>query len=218
MPHRNRVDPWGRLIETPARGAWYGNRGCLHDRNGRITDRKPPTDAWIICRLEFKGRKRKLLQPGRYTELFFLDEATALAAGHRPCGECRYADLRRFGAAWPSAPAGGCALAAEIDAVLKKERVGDASGTYMRRIDPDSPPADGTMFALLEESDDAILYAHGRLWRWTPSGYVRWMTLARRHKAMLLTPPSTAAAIENGYSVQIHPSAWGSILPLRQSY
>ena len=62
MPHRNRVDPWGRLIETPARGAWFGNRGCLHDKNGRITDRKPPVDAWIICLLEFKGRRRKLLR------------------------------------------------------------------------------------------------------------------------------------------------------------
>src|ERR1043166_5153052 len=97
MPHRNRVDPWSGLIETPARGAWYGNRGCLHDRTGRITGRKPPTDAWIICLLEFNGRRRTpLLQPGRFTELFFLDEATAFAAGHRPCALCRREDYKRF--------------------------------------------------------------------------------------------------------------------------
>src|SRR5690606_30655602 len=112
--------PWGRLIATPARCAWFGNRGCLHDRSGTIRDRAPPTDAWIICLLRFKGRRRALLQPGRYTELFFLDEATALAAGHRPCGECRRADLRRFGAAWRGdADGSSLALAWEIDAKLR---------------------------------------------------------------------------------------------------
>ena len=75
MPPRNRVDPFGALIKTPARRAWYGNRGCLHDRTGRITDRRPPVDQWIICVLEFKNRRRNLLQPGRFTELFFLDAA-----------------------------------------------------------------------------------------------------------------------------------------------
>ncbi len=96
MPLRNRVTPLGELIADPARGLVYGNRGCLHDRNGNIV-RRFQVKRWIACRLEFKGRRRvDKLQPGRYTELFFLDEATAFAAGHRPCAECRRDDYNRF--------------------------------------------------------------------------------------------------------------------------
>lgn len=209
MTHRNRVDPWGRLIETPERGAWYGNRGCLHDKRGRITGRKPPTAAWIVCVLEFKGRRRKLLQPGRYTELFFLDEATALAAGHRPCGECRLADLRRFGAAWPhKAKRSPFALAPAIDAVLARERAGHDEAMLVRWIDPARPPADGLMFVRMNDDPlTAILAAHGRLWRWTAAGYQGPLEWQARQEAALLTPRSTAAAIERGYRVEIHPSA-----------
>jgi hypothetical protein len=208
MPHRNRVDPWGRLIETPARGAWFGNRGCLHDRNGRITDRKPPTDIWIICRLQFKGRRRPLLQPGRFTELFFLDEATALAAGHRPCGECRRAELRRFGALWPGRPPSApYALARDIDAVLKRERADRGGEARIRWLDPGDPPADGLMFEPLADAAAALLSARGGLWRWTPGGYDGPLAWGARMPVRLLTPPSTAAAIAAGYAVQIHPSA-----------
>lgn len=210
MPHRNRVDPRGRLIETAARGAWFGNRGCLHDRNGRITDRRPPTDAWIICKLEFKGRKRRLLQPGRYTELFFLDEATALAAGHRPCGECRHADLRRFGAAWRGRGRRGYALAREIDEVLKRERAAPANEVRVRWIDPRRPPAAGLMFIRTDDDPGTpLLSARGALWRWTPSGYEGPLPWRRCERVSLLTPPSTAAAIANGYAVQIHHSVLG---------
>jgi len=95
MPLQNRVTPLGELVAVTERGLVYGNRGCLHDRDGRIR-RRYAVKRWIACRLEFKGRRRKaLLQPGRYTELFFLDEATAFAAGHRPCAECRRAERRR---------------------------------------------------------------------------------------------------------------------------
>ncbi len=205
MPHRNRVDPFGALIETPARGAWYGNRGCLHDRHGRITDRRPPVDQWIVCVLEFKNRRRTLLQPGRFTELFFLDEATALAAGHRPCGECRHADLRRFGAHWPGQWTRGFALAREIDAALTVERSGRASPARRRRLDPARPPADGLMFVQIAEPQRALLAARGRLWAWTPFGYEGPMPWDRPEQALLLTPPSTAAAVERGYTPQIHP-------------
>ena len=210
MPHRNRVDPWGRLIETPARGDWFGNRGCLHDRDGRITGRKPPVDAWIICVLEFKNRRRKLLQPGRFTELFFLDEATALAAGHRPCGECRYADLRRFGRAWPGAAPGRYVLARDIDTVMRVERVVPARQRRRCWLDPARPPADGLMFMRTEDATEtALLSARGALWRWTPQGYEGRAPWTRREQAVLLTPPSTAAAIANGYRPQIHRSAAG---------
>jgi hypothetical protein len=207
MLHRNRVDPFGRLIETPARGAWYGNRGCLHDRRGRITDRKPPVDQWIICVLEFKNRRRTLLQPGRFTELFFLDEATGLAAGHRPCGECRHVDLRRFGSFWPGRWPRGYALAREMDEVMKVERLARDSATRCRVLDPAQPPADGLMFALEREPGRAVLAVRGKLWGWTPFGYEGPLSWARREPARLLTSPSTAAAIANGYSPHIHPSA-----------
>jgi hypothetical protein len=96
MPLQNRVTPLGELVADPARGLVYGNRGCLHDGSGRMR-RSFAVKRWIACRLEFKGRRRApLLQPGRYTELFFLDEATAFAAGHRPCAECRRDDYDRF--------------------------------------------------------------------------------------------------------------------------
>src|SRR5262249_49569682 len=100
MPLRNRVTPLGELVADPARGLVYGNRGCLHDEHGTIR-RRDAGKRWIGCRLEFRGRRRtRLLQPGRYTELFFLDEATAFAAGHRPCAECRREDYVRFQELW----------------------------------------------------------------------------------------------------------------------
>src|SRR5215204_4373861 len=127
MPLQNRVTPLGALIADPARGLLYGNRGCLHDRQGTIR-RSFAVKRWIACRLEFKGRKRPLLRPGRYTELFFLDEATAFAAGHRPCAECRRADFNRFREAWVRANLPGeepaQVLVPTIDARLHGERIG----------------------------------------------------------------------------------------------
>src|SRR5690348_2661320 len=117
MPLRNRVTPLGELVSHPARGLVYGNRGCLHDAEGRIR-RHYQVRRGIACRLEVKGRRRTLLQPGRFTELFFLDEATAFAAGHRPCAECRREDYNRFGELWP----GGTGADA-IDARLHAERI-----------------------------------------------------------------------------------------------
>ena len=95
MPRQNRVTPLGEIIAHEARGLVYGNRGCLHDDDGWIR-RRYAGKLWISCRLSFKGRRRELVRPGRFTELFFLDEATALAAGHRPCAECRREDYNRF--------------------------------------------------------------------------------------------------------------------------
>src|ERR671925_1851443 len=100
MPLQNRVTPLSELVADPARGLVYGNRGCLHEDAGRIR-RRYNGKRWIACRLSFRGwRRHPLLQPGRFTELFFLDEATALAAGHRPCALCRRADYERFTAIW----------------------------------------------------------------------------------------------------------------------
>src|SRR5262252_3462342 len=102
MTRQNRVTPLGELIADPARGLVYGNRGCLHDAQGRIR-RTYATRRWIACRLRFRSRRRSpLMRPGQFTELFFLDEATAMAAGHRPCAECRREDYCRFQGVWES--------------------------------------------------------------------------------------------------------------------
>src|SRR5919197_5421913 len=122
MPLQNRVTPLGELVADPARGLVYGNRGCLHDAGGRIR-RRYDGRRWIACRLEFRGRRRRpLLQPGRYTELFFLDEATAMAAGHRACAECRRADYDRLLAIWRELHPGESGAEA-IDARLHAERL-----------------------------------------------------------------------------------------------
>src|SRR5579863_2821842 len=130
MPRQNRVTPLGELIATPERGLVYGNRGCLHDADGRI--RRPfQVRRWIACTLEFRGRRRSpLMMPGRYTELFFLDEATALAAGHRPCAECRRADYNRFRDYWAQV-VGGPTDADSMDLRLHGERLdGRKKRTY----------------------------------------------------------------------------------------
>src|SRR5205814_2218255 len=155
MPRQNRVTPLGDLIADPARGLVYGNRGCLHDSDGRIR-RRWATRRWIACRLEFRGwRRHPLLQAGKFTELFFLDEATAFAAGHRPCALCRREDYNRFLAL------AGARGADEIDARLHEERTGPR-----RPAGEDLP--DGA-FVLLD--DVPWLVAGGRLRRWTPAGY-----------------------------------------------
>ena len=123
MALRNRVTPFSELVADPARGLVYGNRGCLHDADGQIV-RRYGVKRWISCRLEFKGWKRtRLLQPGRFTELFFLDEATAFAAGHRPCALCRYEDYRDFVTRWHKLYPGDEGGADAIDARLHAERV-----------------------------------------------------------------------------------------------
>src|SRR6266853_5013477 len=131
MPLQNRVTPLSELVADPARGLVYGNRGCLHDADGRIR-RRYNGKRWIACLLEFRGRHRAALQqPGRYTELFFLDEATAFAAGHRPCAECRREDYDRFGEIWRGLHPGQIG-ADSIDAQLHRERV-DPSSRAQRR-------------------------------------------------------------------------------------
>ncbi len=140
MPLRNRVNPFGDIIETPARGLLYGNRGVLHDANRGLV-RSWQVRRWIACRLEFKGRRRAdQMPPGRFTSLYFLDEATALAAGHRPCAECRREDYRRFQAAWP----GASTKAEDMDRALHDERVGPDGSKLLHPAAPNDLP-DGAM-------------------------------------------------------------------------
>ena len=204
MPRRNRVTPLGELVADPARGLVYGNRGCLHDPTGRIR-RRYQGRRWIACRLEFKGRRRSpLLQPGKYTELFFLDEATALAAGHRPCGECRREDYDRFAAWWRERH--GDVGADAIDARLHLERVDPVSrGDLLHRADGDELP-DG---AFVLHDGEPRLVLGDRLWAWTPGGYSS--PVARPGGwATVVTPPSLAELLRGGWQSAlplIHPSA-----------
>ena len=131
MPLQNRVTPLGEVIAHPARGLVYGNRGCIHDADGRIRPRYS-VKRWIACRLRFKGWHRSpLMQPGRFTELFLLDEATAFAAGHRPCRECRAPDYHNFVTLWHEVHPLDELRAGTIDARLHAERI--ESATRMQR-------------------------------------------------------------------------------------
>jgi hypothetical protein len=155
MPRRNRVTPLGELIATPERGLVYGNRGCLHDADGRIR-RSHNGRRWIACRLEFAGRRRApLMAPGRYTELFFLDEATALAAGHRPCAECRRSDYVRLTECWRELHPEQLGADA-IDAQLHAERL--VPGTRRRRLHwmPFADIPDGGM-VLIDDTPHLVL-------------------------------------------------------------
>src|SRR5262249_2828593 len=140
MPRRNRVTPFGEIIATPERGTFLGNRGILHDAQGQI-ERTWKVKRWLVCVLEFRARKRTVMTPKRYTELFFLDEATALAAGHRPCAECRHGRFLDFCKAWkivhPGEGGSQRPSADEIDNHLHSERVtGDRSKqSFMAALD-----------------------------------------------------------------------------------
>jgi hypothetical protein len=191
MPHRNRVDPFGDLVADPARGTLYGNRGVLHADDGTIARRHTSERRWIYCRLEFKGRRRELLQPGRYTELFFLDEPTALAAGHRPCAECMHDRYNEFRAAWSPDPIS----APELDAALQAERLTPAGerATWHSRL---GGLPDGTMVAA---GGTAFLLREGALRRWSFSGYGEPVPIEPKRAFEVLTPPSTVSVLRAGF-------------------
>lgn len=193
-PLQNRVTPFGEIIATPERGTFTGNRGILHDEARRLTGRRWTTHAWIICLLDFKGRQRTVMSPGTWTELFFLDEATALAAGHRPCGECRRADYQRFKACWIAG--NGTATIHELDERLHRERVapyGRAKVTFQAQI---GALPDGVMIAL---DGAAYLVWRDALWRWSAGGYSDPQPKPVDQAAAVLTPYSTVNAIRAGY-------------------
>lgn len=202
MPLQNRVTPMGEIIATPARGLFTGNRGIIHDPETRtLLRRRWSSAAWLTCVLEFRGRRRKVMGARSWTELFFLDEATALAAGHRPCFFCRRDDANRFRAAWQAGNGVGQIMAPELDAVLHRERLDGRN----KRLHPLPTPVkalpDG---AMVQAGADCFLIAQGRVLKWTPAGYDE--APARIENAMLLTPPSTLRALQAGYRPVLHPS------------
>lgn len=199
MPRQNRVTPFSTLIADPARGMFMGNRGCLHDATGHLTGRLATTRAWICCLTAFKGRRRPLMMPGRYTELFFLDEATALAAGHRPCAECRRADYNRFRMAWAAAGLPGT-RAPEIDEMLDADR---REGRVQRQHRaPAKTLPDGTM--ILSNGQPALIHADS-LWRWSPGGYGA-PGDRPEGTVTVVTPALVVRVLAAGYAPVLHPS------------
>lgn len=206
MPLQNRVTPFSELVADPARGLVFGNRGCLHDLNGRIR-RRFNGKRWIACRLQFKDWHREpLQQPGRFTELFFLDEATAFAAGHRPCALCRRADYDRFLAIWRELHPGQTGADA-VDAQLHDERVDPKWHTQRRHEAPLDELPDGAFVALREEP---WLVLGGELRLWTAAGYLERTQRPMGVQALVLTPLSLVAVLRAGWQPLVpllHPSA-----------
>ena len=202
MPLQNRVTPTGDIIATPHRGMFTGNRGIIHDPATKTLTRRWASQAWLTCVCEFRGRRRKVMGGRSWTELFFLDEATALAAGHRPCFYCRRDDANRFRAAWEAGNGVAGVLAREIDAVLHRERLeGRAKRLHPLPMPLEKLP-DG---AMVSQANESFLIAKGRALSWSPAGYHT--TPNALQAAMLLTPPSTLRALSAGYRPVLHPSA-----------
>lgn len=209
MPKQNRVTPYSEIVAVPERGTCMGNRGVLHDDEGRIK-RAWQLRRWIVCVLEFRGRKRTVMTPGHYTELFFLDEATALAAGHRPCAECRHARFLDFCSAWGQArPDGGRSArptAQEIDDRLHAERVAPDRSKHTFEAALDGLP-DGVFVAVPAWGEEAYLVRGDELLAWSPGGYRERRRRPKGEEVRVLTPPSMVKAIRAGYVPDLHPSA-----------
>jgi hypothetical protein len=202
-PLCNRVDPFGELFATPARGLLMGNRGGrIHTDDRTLTKRRWVSPQWICCRLEFNDRHRAVWGAS-YTELFFLDEVTALATGHRPCFECRRQDAKVFAELWTRTRGLPLrALAPDMDKVLQVERLNGHSKRIHRRGIDRLP--DGAVIAL--EGEGAFAVHSGALLHWTPQGYDARRPLPR-DSVDVLTPPSILSVLSAGYRPQWHPTA-----------
>src|SRR6185369_8147350 len=202
MPLQNRVTPSGDIIATPHRGMFTGNRGIIHDPATKTLTRRWASQAWLTCLCEFRDRRREVMGGRSWTELFFLDEATALSAGHRPCFFCRRDDAVRFRAAWEEGNGLRRVLARDIDTVLHRERLSNRK----KRLHalPASLPElpDG---AMVQQGTQSFLIVQGRALKWSPAGYRN--APGAIADAMLLTPPSTLRALSTGYRPVLHESA-----------
>jgi hypothetical protein len=202
MPLQNRVTPTGDIIATPHRGMFTGNRGIIHDPATKTLTRRWASQAWLTCLCEFRGWRRKVMGGRSWTELFFLDEATALAAGHRPCFFCRRDDANRFRAAWDEGNGTRGVLARDIDTVLHRERLTGAKKRLHALPMPLEELPDGVM---VRAGNESYLIARGRALAWSPAGYGDMQNALQ--DAMLLTPPSTLRALAAEYRPVLHPSA-----------
>lgn len=201
MPLQNRVTPFGEVIAHPARGLFTGNRGIIHDPATKtLLRRRWATKAWICCRLAWKGVRRDPMAGRSWTELFFLDEATAFAAGHRPCFYCRRQDAIAFRDAWAKGQGIAPPRAPDMDAMLHAERLDGRKKRLYRVPGPVALLPDGVMVAA---ASSAYLIRGGRLLLWSERGY----SDAAADAEAMLTPPSIVKAFISGYRPSLHPSA-----------
>jgi len=205
MPLQNRVTPTGDIVAVAARGLFMGNRGILHDASRRLGVSRWKHKVWIVCRTCFRGRRRVVMAPRRYTELFFLDEAVAIAAGHRPCFECRRREFHAWQAAWLagnglSAPP----RAAEMDAALHAARI--EPGTRRQRTwqSPLGALPDGS-YVLWQARPH--IYLDGTLRPWSHTGYGAAVAAPPEDEVVVLTPRPSVGALRGGYRPVCHPSA-----------
>ena len=201
-PRQNRVLPTGGIVADPARGLFMGNRGILHDESGQLGASRWKHPHWVCCRLEFKGRRRPVMAPGAYTELFFLDEAVALAAGHRPCAECRRAAFEAYRDAWELA-FGTRPKAGEIDRVLHDDRV----LRNRRQIRHDQAFGDLPAGAFFLFGDAPLLKTDAGALAFSPEGYRPATTPDADGIVSVLTPRASVAVLAAGYRPELHPTA-----------
>ncbi|MEH2499091.1 hypothetical protein V1294_005570 [Bradyrhizobium sp. AZCC 1678] len=203
MPLQNRVTPTGDIIATPHRGMFTGNRGIIHDPATKtLLKKRWSSPAWITCVCEFRGWRRKVMGGRSWTELFFLDEATAFAAGHRPCFFCRRDDAKRFRAAWEAGNGVADIRAREMDSVLHRERLERGK----KRLHPlPMPVAQLPDGAMVQAGAESFLILQGKTLQWSMGGYRK--ADGKIDDAMLLTPPPTLRALRAGYRPVLHPSA-----------
>jgi hypothetical protein len=204
-PLQNRVLPTGAIVAHPARGMLMGNRGCIHSPERTLGVTRWRTKMWISCALDWRGRRRDVMPPGRWTALFFLDEATAPAAGHRPCGYCRradhlwFADRGRAASGRPARP-----RASEMDGWLHDERVDRGTRTQLTRPVLAGGLPDG---AMVRRAGTLALCCGNALLPWSFDGYGEPVPVSRDTKVELLTPPSIVGVLAAGYRPLVHPSA-----------
>lgn len=199
---QNRVDPFGNIIRTAARGSWMGNRGILHDDHRNI-QRPYKLKAWITCVLEFRGRKRAVMSPHRYTELFFFDEATSFAAGHRPCFECRRKDFQRFKTHWlqgnPEYGFHEKTPIISIDEIIHRERIDRAKAKITFEESKDLIP-DGVFVSY---AGKPYLIFDNQMHEWSPFGYQRKVAVPHADFLTVLTPKSIVNTFRAGYLPQM---------------
>jgi hypothetical protein len=206
MPLQNRVTPRGEIVAVTPRGAFMGNRGgAIHNERREIV-RQYASRRWIACVLEFRGRRRMVMSPGRYTELFFLDEAVALAAGHRPCAECRRERFNAFKRAWTRSkrlPAGSFVSADSIDLELHRARIGPRKEKVTYRAPLNSLP-DGCFVLIAGKS---YLVSGDSIYLWSPEAYRDKVRRSNGSAVEVLTPEPIVRCLRHGYRAQIHESA-----------